>query len=427
MIQNPPEEFLHYVWRTKNFDHHRLAIVGGESLEIISYGNYNTDAGPDFLNASIKIDNIVWAGHIEMHVFSSDWHKHKHSNDLAYDNVILHVVWDNDTVILNKSVQNIPSLVLSHRVATSLLSKYSALIRSQSWIPCENFIREVPEITKSSMLNRLIAERLTFKAENILSLNDENNGDFLETIYQVLSWSFGLTVNADSFLSLAKSLPYNMLSKHKDSLFQLEALLLGQSGLLENSTLDDPYIHELKKEYRFLQSKFSLVPMKAVAWKFMRMRPSGFPTVRIAQLALFIHQNIRLDAFFKESAENSIFSALDLVPGGFWSNHYTLNDVSIVREKPLGGDKKNSIIINAIAPLLFAFGIYKGSDQYKEKSMSLLESVAAEKNNIINKWKTLNTKPSNAADSQALLHLKKHYCDHFQCLSCSIGHSILKN
>lgn len=427
MIQNPPEEFLHYVWRTKNFDHHRLAIVGGESLEIISYGNYNTDAGPDFLNASIKIDNIVWAGHIEMHVFSSDWHKHKHSNDVAYDNVILHVVWDNDIAILNNSVQNIPSLVLSQRVATSLLSKYSALIRSRSWIPCENFIREVPEITKSSMLNRLIAERLTFKAENILSLNDENDGDFLETIYQVLSWSFGLTVNADSFLSLAKSLPYNMLSKHKDSLFQLEALLLGQSGLLENSTLDDPYIHELKKEYRFLQSKFSLVPMKAVAWKFMRMRPSGFPTVRIAQLALFIHQNIRLDAFFKESAENSIFSALDLVPGGFWSNHYTLNDVSIVREKPLGGDKKNSIIINAIAPLLFAFGIYKGSDQYKEKSMSLLESVAAEKNNIINKWKTLNTKPSNAADSQALLHLKKHYCDHFQCLSCSIGHSILKN
>lgn len=427
MKDNIREDLLHYVWRVKNFDHNNLLTTSGQSIEIISYGDYNTNAGPDFLKGTIKIDDIIWAGHIEMHINSSDWIQHNHSSNPAYDNVILHVVLTEDVSIKDKENNPIPCLQLGHRIPLGLINKYRFLLNTQSWIPCESLIDRVPEITISSLQGRMVAERLQQKADDLLISNQNNGSNFIETIYQRLGWAFGLSVNSEAFLKLCHRTPLAYILKHKDDLTMIEALLLGQSGLLNEATSTDSYVSTLRQEYSFLKSKFSLLPMNAVEWKFMRMRPSGFPTIRIAQFARLLFQTPRLDELIIEANIEQMTDALKItLSDNFWMTHYTLDESSSARKKSIGTEKTESIIINAMAPLLFAYGLYKGSDLHKERAIELLETIPAEKNNIIAIWKKLNIACATAADSQALLHLKKHYCAKSRCLECAIGHRILR-
>ncbi len=422
------ESFLHYIWRTKNFEQGNLKTFHNKELRIIHFGNHNPNGGPDFLNAQVEIDHIVWAGHIEIHVNSSDWSSHGHSIDENYNNVILHVVLNHDQKITTKNGVTINVLELKNRIPKELVNNYSILKNTKEWIPCQNRIQEISNITIRSMMSRVLAERLSQKSNEILELLEKNIGDWNETIYQRLAWAMGLSVNASTFQHLAEKTPLSVLLKHRDSLVQIEAILLGQSGILKKTEENaNEYISRLKKEYQHFANKYHLQCINAVEWKFMRMRPSGFPTIRMVQLAKYLHLNNRLDTLLFNQELKEILSSFSIsINDGYWVDHYRFNDSSKARIKSIGRAKKISIIINAIVPIIYAYGIQIGSQQQKDRAIELLEKVEYEKNGIISKWQELGAPTENAADSQSLLHLKKHYCDQFQCLNCSIGYQILK-
>lgn len=411
----------------KNFDLNDLRTYDSKDLQILSFGDHNSNSGPDFLNAQIKLNDIQWAGHIEIHVKSSDWILHKHSTDDNYKNVILHVVLDHDVEIKNESLSNIPVLELKNRIPQGLLNNYLVLKNTKSWIPCQKQINTVTEITISSMMSRVLAERMTEKSESILSELSALGGNWNEIIYQRLSWAFGLSVNAEAFKTLAKKTPFSILLKHSDNLFQLEAILFGQTGLLDRVNSSHEYISKLKNEYLHLSNKYSLIKMNPVEWSFMRMRPAGFPTIRIAQLARFINNNTKLDSLLFDVDSNTIIESLTIkIEEGYWFSHYTFDDEESPKKKTLGSSKRNVLFINVIVPIIYAYGRHTQSQEYLDKALQLLEKIGSEKNNVINNWEQLGVKCSNGSDSQALLQLKKHYCDQFKCLSCSIGHQVLK-
>ncbi len=425
MTNNISEEFIHYIWRLKNFDLHNLLLTSGESLDILNFGYHNSNAGPDFLNGSVKIGNTTWHGHIEMHINSSDWEKHQHSADEAYQNVILHVVLNHDKTILLGD-QAIPTLELKSRIEKSVYNAFHLLNRNKSWIPCETWMPHINEITKSMTLHKVLAERLTLKAQSILQQLKVQNDNWIEIIYLRLLWSIGLSVNADSFLRLGELVPYQIISKHRDSIDELEGILFGVAGFLQVQE-EDEYISKLKAHYKFYQQKYNLLQMRAAEWKFMRMRPSGFPTIRIAQIAKLLSKIDRLDTLLFESDTHIILKEFQLsLNDGFWYNHYRFDGKSKPIKKSIGADKINSIIINAVAPLKYAYGIYQDSDELKSKAVEILDAIACEKNSVVKKWKELNMPIQSAASSQALLHLKKHFCDQKMCLQCSIGHQVFK-
>lgn len=422
----PKEELLHYLWRTKAFDHTELCTTDGRSIDILSYGQHNRHDGPDFLQASVKIDDIQWSGAIEMHVSSSDWANHGHDDQSSYDGVILHVVLYHDQEIVRPSGEKIPCLELKSRVSEQLLHRYHELMHTRKWIPCADHIAGVSTITKSIMTHRLLAERLEQKAQDVITLYNKNNNDLRSAVYQRIARAMGLKANAEAMLELTERTPIVIVDKHRDQLLQVEALLFGQSGLLDGAESDD-YVDQLKREYSFLKNKFSLTAMRAVQWKFMRVRPAGFPTMRIAQLARLLHQTRRLDQLLFSDSIDDILRVLKIKLDGYWQTHYTFGELTAKRTKSLGADRRDLIVINAFAPILFAYGIIKGSQTHKDKAIAMLEQVNPEKNGVISKWQVHDYTAENAADTQALLHLKKHYCDQYRCLECSIGHQLIKD
>ncbi len=420
------EDFLHYLWRMKRFDMNALTTTEGESIMILESGEHNHNAGPDFLNAKLQIGNTVWAGNVEIHVLASEWIAHKHQNDLAYNNVILHVVLEEDKVIHRNTGGRIPCLELKKRIPPKLISKYEKLIHNEFWIPCQHHIHKVKEITKNIWLDRLLVERLERKTNAIVQSLSNNNNNWEESFYLFLARSFGVKHNADAFEQLARILPFQILLKHKSSLLQIEALLFGQAGLLEQAFNDD-YPNKLKKEYLFLKEKFNLQPMNPAGWKFMRMRPANFPSIRIAQFAVLIFQSHHL--FSKALAAQNVKefeNMLDLKLSNYWLTHYTFDKESTKRKKSLGKQTIHLFIINTIAPFLFIYGKMKDEQQYKDKALRLLESMDAEKNSIIKKWIGLGFEVSTAYETQALIQLKGNYCDKKKCTQCAIGNSILK-
>ena len=422
---NISEDFIHYIWRLKNFDLQDLLLTSGEQVDILNFGNYNTNAGPDFLNGAVKIGDMIWHGHIEMHINSSDWDKHKHSTDEAYQNVILHVVLNHDKTILVGD-QVIPTLELRSRINKSSYNAYHLLNRNKSWIPCESWISDINEITKSMTLDKVLAERLTIKAKSILKQLNAQTDNWQEVIYQRLLWSIGLSVNADAFLRLSQLVPYHIIIKHRDSIEELEGILFGVAGFLSTKE-EHEYVLKLKRHYEFYRQKYNLLEMRTAEWKFMRMRPSGFPTIRMAQMAKLLSKIDRLDALLFESDNKAIISELQVsLDDGFWQEHYRFDSEAKLIKKSIGTDKINSIIINAVAPLKYAYGIYQDSDDLKFKAVDILDVIACEKNSVIKKWKELKMPTQSAASSQALLHLKKHFCDNKRCLQCSIGHQVFK-
>jgi len=419
------EELLHYVWRLRKFDHTHLQTTDGLPIDILHPGEHNHNAGPDFLNARIRIGDTLWAGNVEMHLRASDWHRHRHSDDPAYKNVILHVVLDADCPIYHPEKRMLPCLTLKKRISNRLSKLYQRLLHNELWIPCQHLFYQAPELTRNLWLDRLLVERLESKTQSIATLLKENKNDWEATCYQLLIHNFGLNVNGMAFERLASSIPHRLLLTHRNRLFQLEALLFGQSGLLTNDYQDE-YPQALRKEYDFLRKKYNLQPLTSTLWKFSRMRPANFPTIRMAQLATLFYQSTHL--FSKILATQTIeevehMFALKL--SNYWQSHYTFDKASSRRQKTLGRSSIHLLVINTIAPLLFLYGKERDEVQFKDRALRFLEELTPEKNTTIDHWKELGFYPKSAYQTQALLQLKKHYCKEKKCLQCAIGHTIL--
>tara|TARA_B100000809_G_scaffold149964_1_gene147474 strand:+ start:8399 stop:9670 length:1272 start_codon:yes stop_codon:yes gene_type:complete len=420
------EDFLHYIWKYKLFDTSNLITQNDKEIEVLNFGMHNTDAGPDFFNGKVKIGKTIWAGNIELHINSSDWMKHKHQNDKAYDNVILHVVYNNDKQILDKAGNAIPTLELNGLIDEKVIIKYKHLVHQTDTVPCGEQIKTVDEFTVQSWINRLAIERLERKSAEIEGTLNLNKNDWEETFYQYLFKYFGLKVNALPFELLVKNTPLKIIEKHHD-LFSIEALLFGQGGYLD-SDVEDEYFLKLKKEYHFLKSKFDLTSLDNSVWKMLRMRPSNFPTLRISQLANLLSRETRM--FSKMIETESIKEIQDIFKveaSEYWNCHYQFGKlVEEDKKKKIGINTINSIIINVIVPFTFVYGKKNQKEELVDKSLNLLESIKAENNSIIKKWNELGLKTSNAMQTQSLLELKNNYCSQKKCLNCSIGNKILQ-
>ncbi|MGB3075156.1 MAG: DUF2851 family protein [Chitinophagales bacterium] len=420
------EKFLHYLWRMKLLNNHALLTSEDEKISIITAGELNHDAGPDFLNAKIRIGETLWAGNIEIHVKSSEWKTHRHQDDKAYDNIVLHVVYENDAPISREDGSRIPCLEIKNHFDTSIYEQYQVLMRSNTWIPCEQQINKVPAIFIQQWLHRLLAERMERKIQPILSSLQENQQNWEETCYQFIAMAYGARINAAPFQMLARSLPVKVLAKHKNNLFKLEALLFGTAGFLDEKFTDD-YPDTLKKEFSFLKKKYGLQPLKKHAWKFLRLRPANFPTIRLAQFAHLLFRSSHLfSRIITPCATENYFSLFEDEASSYWDNHYRFDKTSKTRKKTFGRASIELLLINTIAPFLFVYGKLHGESNHCDRAFSLLEELGAEKNNVLQNWHRLNLQANTAFESQALLQLHHSYCKNFRCLDCAIGHQILK-
>jgi hypothetical protein len=415
------EQLLQYIWQFQYFNLHDLTTAEGERITIINRGTHNKNQGPDFLKATIKITDTTWVGNVELHVNASQWEGHGHSGDKNYKNIILHVVWKND----KKSYLPFPVLELQGRVSKLLLGRYNELMKTGVFIPCEKNIHQADHITWMVWKERLLVERLQEKSAIVLQYFAESTNHWEEVFWWLLAKNFGARVNGEAFEKIARSLPVNILAKHKNQVQQLEAMLLGQAGLLQGN-FTDPYIKMLQKEYTFLQKKYRLTAINVPVHQ-LRMRPSSFPAVRLAQLAMLVHQSSHL--FSKIIAVKDVKELkqlLDITANDFWHYHYVTGEASVYKEKKLGVQMVENIIINTIAPVLFAYAQHTGDYQYKDKALQWLEKIPAEKNTITKSYAALGVEIKTALDSQALIQLKNNYCHHKRCLECAVGNKILK-
>jgi hypothetical protein len=425
------ENFLHYIWRLQYFTKANFCTTSGENICVLDPGIYNHDAGPDFTNARVKIGDIEWCGNIELHINSSDWTLHHHQSDLAYNNIILHVTYKDDQPVRRDDGSLIPTLELKGRIDERLILKYSSVSSSSSSIACRSHFDSVPTLTKISMIDKAMTERLIEKSSWVLDQLHRNMGDWQETNYQLLSKNFGFNLNSDPFFRLAKALPFKLLLKHRGNQEQVEALMFGQAGLLDEKPKDD-YQVRIKREYDFLSKKYSIESQKLQKheWKFLRIRPANFPTVRISQLASIISQIPDIITSFTEfNSVNEVYDKLSSVMlPEYWRLHYTFADAESIKSKGmLGKESIQNIIINTIAVLYFAMGMEKDNDGFKEKAVELIETVPAESNKITKEWERIGYMPKTAYDSQGVIQLFNNYCKKKACLSCDIGASIFKS
>lgn len=421
------EDFLHFLWHFKRFPPQDLITTTGERIEIVAVGQHNRNAGPDFQNARLSIGGIDWAGNVEMHLKASDWRRHAHTQNTAYDSVILHVVWENDEPITRSDGTLIPTLEMQHLVQRPLLDSYRKLLQSTTHIACTQQFHEVNEITRVGMIHRAAAHRLERKATFVKTLYDQNHQDWEETAYQLLAYNFGFKINAEPMLRLAVGLPFKVLQKHRNNLFQLEALLLGQSGL--EAEQSDEYSTALAKEYAFLAHKYGLTSqqLRPQEWKFLRLRPANFPTVRLAQLAALIQQQNSLFSLFVNTESREQFEkSLRLKPSDYWQKHYLLGKEATHKVPALGKSSVENIIINTVAPLLAAYAEAKDHRGFLERAVEWTESLPPEQNHIIEQWEALGLPPRNAYESQGGIELFNEFCMPKKCLDCSIGASILR-
>ncbi len=419
------EEFLSFLWKNRLYKSDNLQTSKGESVEVFQPGFENRDAGPDFSNAKIRIGENVWAGNVEIHVRSSDWNRHKHSEDKSYDSVILQVVAIHDCEIFRSTGHEIPTLVLTYD--SKYLTDYERLAQNQQPTPCHPFLHRIDYFVIEQWKNRLLIERLEDKSKAIEDTLAQNINNWEETFYIYLAKSFGFNTNSLPFELLAKSLPQNILAKHKDKLFQIEALLFGVAGFL-NEDIEDSYYLQLQKEYKFLQAKYQLVSLELHLWKFLRLRPNNFPTIRIAQFAALINKSSKL---FSKILEYENFTALEelfsIECSPYWDTHYNFGKVSDLKQKQLGDDAIRIVLINTVFVFLFTYGKVKQLPDYQDRALSFFELCAAEDNAIIKRWRKAGVKIVNAFDSQAILQLDKKYCSIKKCLACNIGSKLIMN
>jgi len=418
------EDFLHYVWKFSLFEKEGLVTNDGQPIRIVSHGTHNQDAGPDFVDARIHIGHTLWAGNVEIHHRASDWFRHGHGQDVAYDSVILHVVEHDDQQVRRTCGTLVPSLTLKFN--TALLDNYEQLLRTKRWVFCDESIAGVPGLVKEAWLERMVVERLERKTSSIEASLAETSNDWAAAFYVALARSFGASVNADAFEALARSLPYACLAKHKSSLLQLEALLFGQAGMLEGSHGDE-YPADLAREYSFLRNKFCLEPMDASAWKFMRMRPSNFPTIRIAQFARLLNtSSTLLSKIIETGTVGELKGFFNVTASPYWDTHYRFGKESKSARKHMGDVGAGTILVNTVIPFIFIYGKMNGQPTLQERAVEFLGRLPFEQNQVTSRWVGKVPGCDNAARSQALIHLEKQYCLGGRCLQCAIGSCVVR-
>lgn len=421
-----PEDFLHYLWKFRLFNQLELKTSSGEILEIMIVGVHNKNAGPDFENAKIRIGATLWAGNVEIHLRSSDWERHQHQIDEAYDNVILHVVGQHDQQIFRTDGTEIPVFILGELIPPNVAANYNRLMECMNWIPCEKQLIHVDQLHIKNWLSRILIERLEEKANIINDILLEVKESWDDAFYIVLARNFGFKTNAIPFEMLARSLPQQLLARYKNNPLQIEALVFGQAGFL-SAGFKEEYPKMLKQEYQFLKKKHSLKPVDRYLWKYMRLRPQNFPTVRLAQFAaLIIKSNHLFSRILDEKDIKRVIQMFNDLPiNSYWQTHFRFEVECTKSSGHLGEQSVNNILINTVAVFLFAFGKKTGSEVYMNRSLSLLENLSPEINGVINRFKEVGVHAENAYFAQALMQLKKSYCDQKKCLSCGIGTKLL--
>lgn len=418
------EDLLHYLWKFRLFTTTQLKTTTNEEVQILQTGIHNTDAGPDFFNARIKLGNTTWAGNVEIHLKSSDWKRHKHQHDKAYQNIILHVVGEEDVPLFYDDGSRIPTLELKNYIPDNIRILYQNFSTSNQKIPCEAHFGTVDSFLIDQWLNRLMLERLASKMQSITERLQATKNNWEQVFYEYMARGFGFNTNAEPFEQLAKSIPHEILGKHKNNLFQLEALLFGQSGLAFSA---DDYGEKLKKEYDFLAHKYSLKPINGASWKFLRLRPANFPTVRIAQFAALVHQSSHLFSVIIEQKDlNKLKSYLDVSASEYWDTHFQFGQSSKKSVKHFGKSASDLILINVFVPFIFTYGKIHDSNRFIDRAIKLLESISTENNTITQYFSDLGFTSQSALHSQSLLQLKRMYCERKKCLHCAIGNKILR-
>jgi hypothetical protein len=422
------ESFLHYVWQFQYFEKSNLLTMEGEQLTVFNPGILNGHAGPDFANARLKIGGVEWVGNVEIHINASNWLDHHHHNDRAYENVVLHVVWKNDKPIKRSDGSLLPTLELKNRVDDKLLFGYKKLLNSPEAIPCSGHFSHVESITKVSMIDRALFHRLERKSQEIFKSLEKNQNDWQETCYHMLGKNFGFKINADPFLQLVQSIPCKIFHKHSDKLYQIEALLFGQAGFLDTD-MNDPYFALLKREYHALGTKYDLITRKLhpAQWRFLRLRPSNFPTIRIAQFAslLYSAKNIFSKLLDADSYED-LFKLFKVQQSEYWQHHYQFASPEHGTVPSMGAMSIHNIIINTAIPILVSYGKRMGEQDLIDRAVAVLTEIPAEENSITSKWTSIGQQAKTAFDSQALIELYNNFCQRKTCLECTIGSSILK-
>jgi hypothetical protein len=419
------EKLLQFIWQFQYFNKGGLTTADGETLSIMHPGQLNQHQGPDFFNGRIKIGDTEWAGHIELHLKSSDWYRHKHQNDPGYGKVILHVVWHHDGEVTDENEQVIPVVALENRVSNLLLSQYESWMNTPQQIPCGNGITSIDTLKWKSWLDRLLAERLLEKCGRVAEHMEKTENHWEEVCWRLVCTYFGGPVNKVSFEQIAESLPIRILAKHKNVLVQLEALLLGQAGLLHQDFSED-YPKMLYREYQFLQKKYSLRVINKPP-VFLRMRPTDFPTLRLAQLAALLHQSSHIfSKLIEVSSLKEVRQLFEVTANDFWHEHFKPDVTASFSPKTTGRSLIDRVIINAVIPVLFSYGHHQVNDEVRKKALDWLEAMPAESNRFTAIFTGLGKKPAHAGESQAMLTLKQEYCDAKRCLSCAVGNQLLK-
>jgi hypothetical protein len=419
------ETLLHYVWKHKLYNSGKLLTEEGVPFEVIDSGTYNSNAGPDFFNAKIKIDGKVWVGNVEIHTASSDWYKHQHEKDKAYNSVILHVAENiNISEVHDSTGRLIPQWTI--QISEQVQANYSFLLDTDISIPCLGKISEIPEVYLTDWKNALLIERLERRTNTLLHLLQEHKNDWNEVFYITLSRNFGFGINNDAFERLAKSLSLKIVRKHQDSIIQTEALFLGQAGLLDDEQSEDDYFLELQKEYAFLRKKYNLNPLEPHIFRSLRIRPNNFPHIKIVQLAWIIRKEQGLFSNLLAISElEPLYSLFISETAEYWLTHYHFGKVSVKKTKNLGLSAVQLLVINTVVPVFFAYGKMKNMETYTERAIQFLELLKPESNSIITLFSHSGMQIQNACDSQALMQLKREYCEQKKCIYCRIGHQLL--
>jgi hypothetical protein len=428
------EQLLHYVWKHKLLPLKELKTQNGLTVEVIDPGLHNTNAGPDFFNAKIKVDGTLWAGNIEIHDKSTDWYMHRHDTDEAYNNVILHVATVLDTEVKTKDGRCLPQMQLD--VPQAIKDHYSELLTTDNYPPCYKIIASLPQLMIHSWMSAMQMERLEQKTEQIRRRVEWCDKSWEDAYFMTLARNYGFGVNGDAFEAWAKNLPLSAVDKHRDNLFQIEALFLGQAGLLNIDAVpehfrkeaeEEGYFTKLLNEYTYLSHKFDLKPMNYKLWRFLRLRPNNFPHIRISQLAnLYYERKAGLSTLMECKTADAASKVLSSHVTEYWETHYTFGSTSFKNEKNLSSSSINLLLINTAIPMFFAYGRHKSDEALCEQAFDFLEQLPPENNMIIRQWAACGLTAQNAGDTQALIQLKKEYCDKKDCLRCRIGYEYLK-
>ena len=428
------EQLLHYVWKHKMLPLKEMKTTKGLHVEVIDSGLHNMNSGPDFFNAKIKIDETLWVGNVEIHDKASDWYLHKHDKDERYNNVILHVCGDIDMEVKNQNGDCIPQLQLD--VPEHVTQHYTELLSTDKYPPCYKIIPELSNLMVHSWMSALQTERLEQKTDAIINRVEQCNGSWEAGFFVTLARNFGFGINGDAFEHWALSIPLNDVAHHRDNLFQIEAIFMGQAGLLDLDTVPakyheiaiaDGYFNKLKDEYTYLKHKFGLQQIDSNMWRFLRLRPQNFPHIRISQLAnMYYTAKCSISQIVECDTVKEAMNTMHTGVTEYWETHYTFGSESEKNEKHISPFSLNLLMINTVIPVLFAYGRHQSKEKYCDRAFDFLEQLKAENNHIVRMWKECGLNVENAGDSQALIQLKNEYCDKKNCLRCRIGYEYLK-